>query len=62
MPRDQVTNGFNEIRSAANQLAGGPMKDLLMYFEKNWLDDIDLSNVSKCDTRTNNVCEDENDR
>ncbi len=34
MPRDQVTNGFNEIRSAADQLAGGSMKDLLMYFEK----------------------------
>ncbi len=61
MPRDQVINGFNEIR-AADQLTGGLLEHLLMYFEKTWLDEIDLWNVYKCDTRNNNVCEGENGR
>jgi len=62
IPHDQVLNGFNDIRAAADQISSGPIQDLLSYFEKNWLDSIDLWNVSTCDTRTNNVCEGENNR
>ncbi|CAF3821104.1 unnamed protein product, partial [Rotaria sp. Silwood1] len=61
MPRDQVIRGFNEIRDNAEQLPGRLMDELLIYFENNRLVDIDLWDVSTCDTRTNNVCEDEND-
>jgi hypothetical protein len=60
MPHAQVVNGFKEIRAAADRLSTGPIQNLLVYFEKNWLDNIDLWNVSKCDTRTNNVCEGKN--
>ncbi len=61
MPREQVINGFNEVRGAADQLVDCSMENLLIYFENNWLVNIDLWNVFKCDTRTNNVCEGEND-
>ncbi|CAM4834891.1 unnamed protein product [Rotaria magnacalcarata] len=57
MPSEQVINGFNDIQLVADQLPDHPMKELLLYFQKNWLDNIDLWNVSTCDTRTNNVCE-----
>ena len=60
MPVDQVISGFNEIQSAAEQLVGNPMEDLLRYFERNWLNNIELWNVFKRDTRTNNVCEGKN--
>ena len=60
MPVDQVKSGFNEIQSAAEQLVGSPMENLLRYFERNWLNNIELWNVFKCDTRTNNVCEGKN--
>ncbi|CAF2396034.1 unnamed protein product [Rotaria sp. Silwood2] len=61
IPRDQVISDFNEIRDDAEQLPGRLMDELLIYFEKNRLVNIDLWNVSTCDTRTNNVCEGEND-
>lgn len=57
MPRNEVTNAFNSIRADADQLDGHPMADLLSYFETHWMSDIDLWNVSTCDSRTNNVCE-----
>lgn len=57
MPRDEVTNAFNSIRDDAGQLSGNPLAGLLSYFETNWMHDIDLWNVSTCDSRTNNVCE-----
>ncbi|CAF4171245.1 unnamed protein product [Rotaria sordida] len=59
MPRDQVFIGFEEIRAAADRLDGSQMENLLTYFEDNWLCNIDLWNVSRCDTRTINVCEGE---
>ncbi|CAF1113616.1 unnamed protein product [Rotaria sordida] len=59
MPPDQVVLGFEEVRAAAGQLDGGQMEILLTYFENNWLSNIDLWNVSRCETRTNNVCEGE---
>ncbi|CAF1221429.1 unnamed protein product [Rotaria sordida] len=59
MPRDQVFIGFEEIQAAADRLDGSQMETLLTYFEDNWLCNIDLWNVSRCDTRTNNVCEGE---
>jgi len=57
MPRDQVLTGFEEVQAAADQLDGNQMETLLTYFENNWLSNIDLWNVFRCDTRTNNVCE-----
>jgi hypothetical protein len=61
MPQELVINGFNEVRAAAGELTDCSMENLLLYFENNWLDIVDLWNVSTCDTRTNNVCEGEND-
>ena len=60
MPRNEVINAFNSIRADADQLAGNPMAGLLSYFETHWMNDIDLWNVSTCDSRTNNVCEGRN--
>ncbi|CAF3612426.1 unnamed protein product [Rotaria sp. Silwood1] len=57
MSREQVVNGFNEIQADADQLPDYPMEELLSYFQRNWLDNIDLWNVSTCNARTNNVCE-----
>jgi hypothetical protein len=57
MPTDTVTNSFNEIRDDAENLPGEPLEELLMYFERQWLVDIDIWNVSTTDTRTNNTCE-----
>ncbi|CAF5209686.1 unnamed protein product, partial [Rotaria magnacalcarata] len=57
MPYEQVINSFNEIQADADLLPDHPMEELLLYFEKNWLNIIDLWNVSACDSRTNNVCE-----
>ncbi|CAF3151523.1 unnamed protein product [Rotaria sp. Silwood2] len=59
MPPDHVILGFQEVRSAADQLNGGQMQPLLTYFENNWLSNINLWNVSRCDTRANNLCEGE---
>ena len=57
MPRDQVINSYNEIQAAAAELPDHPMSRLFSYFDSNWMSDIDLWNVSTCDSRTNNVCE-----
>ncbi|CAF3357487.1 unnamed protein product [Rotaria socialis] len=59
MPYEQVINSFNEIQADADLLPDHPMEELLLYFEKNWLNIIDLWNVSARDSRTNNVCEGE---
>jgi hypothetical protein len=42
IPHDQVVNDFNEIRPVAGQLRGHPMLDLLVYFERSLLHDIEL--------------------
>ena len=34
------------------------MKNLLAYFENNWLSNVNLWNVFRCDTCTNNIYED----
>ncbi|CAF4006829.1 unnamed protein product [Rotaria sp. Silwood1] len=60
MPREHVVSSFREIQADADRLPHGLMEDLLIYFETNWLDDIDLWNVSTSENRTNNVCEGEN--
>ncbi|CAF4124927.1 unnamed protein product [Rotaria magnacalcarata] len=57
MPQDTVLAGYKEIRTNAESLQDAPMKQLLTYFENNWLSDIDMWNVSTTDSRTNNVCE-----
>ena len=57
MPKDQVLTGFQETEAAAEQLYENQMDNLLAYFEHNWLSNIDLWNVYRCDTRTNNTCE-----
>lgn len=62
VPRQHVVNAFNEVRAAADQLSTGPIQELLNYFDRNWMNNIDLWNVSSCDTRTNNVCEGKNHR
>lgn len=61
VPYEHVIGCFKEIEAEADQLPGYPMKDFLLYFENNWLDNIDLWNVSTCDSRTNNACEGKND-
>ncbi|CAF4050241.1 unnamed protein product [Rotaria sordida] len=57
MPKEQVLTGFQEIEAAAEELNDNQMDNLLAYFEHNWLSNIDLWNVFRCDTRTNNTCE-----
>lgn len=57
MPPDQVVFGFEEVRATAVRLGVNEMDSLLTYFQNNWLSNIDLWNVFKCDTRTNNTCE-----
>jgi hypothetical protein len=57
MPIDTVLVSYDEIRNDAQQLADSPMEPLLTYFEKQWLPDINLWNVSSTNFRTNNVCE-----
>ena len=59
MPRDKVTSSFNEIQGDAHISSGSSMEQLLEYFEDQWMQDIDLWNVSAFDTRTNNTCEGE---
>lgn len=54
-----VSVGYNEIRNDVQNLSNSSMEKLLNYFEKQWLVDIDLWNVSNTDTRTNNTCEGE---
>jgi hypothetical protein len=57
MPPDTVSISYDEIRSDAQHLPDLPMKELLNYFEEQWMSDIDIWNVSKIDTRINNTCE-----
>jgi len=57
MPIDTVLVVYNEIRNDAQQLPASPIEPLLNYFEKQWLSDINLWNVSTTNSRTNNVCE-----
>ncbi|CAF4964430.1 unnamed protein product, partial [Rotaria magnacalcarata] len=59
--QDTVLAGYKEIRTNAESLQDAPMKQLLTYFENNWLSDIDMWNVSTTDSRTNNVCEGDNE-
>ena len=62
MPREHVLTSFKEIQADAGQLSGCHMKELLIYFENNWLNTVNRWNMSSCDHRTNNVCEDESCR
>ncbi|CAF3239279.1 unnamed protein product [Rotaria sp. Silwood2] len=57
MPVDIVLRSYDEIRNDAQQLTGSPIEPLLNYFEKQWLPDINLWNVSTTNSRTNSVCE-----
>ena len=57
MPADQVLAGFQEIQAVAEQQYDDQMDELVSYFERNWLSNIDLWNMFRCDTRTNNICE-----
>lgn len=57
VPREHVFSCFEEIQTDAGQLPDSLMEELLQYFENNWLDKIELWNISACNNRTNNVCE-----
>ncbi|CAF1355393.1 unnamed protein product [Rotaria sordida] len=57
MPRDKVKSSFEEIQEDACKLPGQPMDQLLEYSEDNWMNDVDLWNVSESNVRTNNNCE-----
>ena len=57
MPSDKVLASYNEIRVDVELLQDAPLQPLLSYFEKQWLVDIDLWNVSTTESRTNNTCE-----
>ena len=59
MPVDTVAAGFNQICDDARALPDPSMEPLISYFEKQWMPDLDLWNVSTCDSRTNNFCEGE---
>ncbi|CAF4538788.1 unnamed protein product [Rotaria socialis] len=54
---DKVVGGFDEIRDATRCLPDAPMEELLQYFEKNWITNIELWNLFGLDNRTNNACE-----
>ncbi len=57
MPRDKVKSSFEEIQEDASKLLDQPMDQLMEYFEDNWMNDVDLWNVSESNVRTNNNCE-----
>ena len=57
VPREKVVSSFDEIQDDAHKLPGPPMNQLLEYYEDNWMNDIDLWNVSESNTRTNDECE-----
>lgn len=57
MSLDKVLSGYNGIRVDAETLSDAPLQPLLSYFEKEWLVDLHLWNVSTTDARTNNSCE-----
>ena len=57
MPHEHALTSFKEIQADASQLSGWYMEELLIYLENNWLNTVDLWNVTSCDHRTNNVCE-----
>ena len=55
MPKVTVFVDYNEIRNNVQQLRGSPIEPLLNFFEKQWLSDISLGNISTIYARTNNV-------
>ncbi len=57
MPCDTILISFNEIHVDAQNLPASRMEQLVTYFEKHWLFDIDTRNVSTTDLRTDNTCE-----
>ncbi|CAF0960239.1 unnamed protein product [Adineta steineri] len=57
MPEDTIHDSYDEIRYHSRKLSGSPMEPLLNYFEKQWLSDIDIWNVSTINSHTNNCCE-----
>ncbi|CAF1289483.1 unnamed protein product [Adineta steineri] len=59
MPEDTILDSYDEIRYHSRKLSGLPMEPLLNYFEKQWLSDIGIWNVSTINSRTNNCCEGE---
>ena len=59
MPIDTVSAGFDEIHDEARDVPDSLMDPLMTYFEKQWMPDLDLWNVSTCDSKTNNFCEGE---
>ncbi|CAF2827014.1 unnamed protein product, partial [Rotaria sp. Silwood2] len=46
MPSETVSFGYDEIRNDIQQLSNPQMEQLLLYFDKQWLGDIDIWNVS----------------
>lgn len=57
MPRESVIVSFQQIREDCQSSADLPMASLLNYFENTWLSDVNIWNVYRADSRTNNICE-----
>ena len=57
MPRESVIVSFQQIHEDSQLLADLPIASLLNYFENTWLSDLDIWNVYRVDSRTNNICE-----
>ena len=57
VPLQHVMNAYDEVRAATGQLDTDSIQKLLNYFDRTWMTNIDLWNVSLCDSRTINVCE-----
>ncbi len=57
MSLDKMLGAFDDIGNAVHHLSESPMVQLLKYFENNWILNIELWNVSRSDSHTNNTCE-----
>lgn len=57
MVLDKVLSSFEDVKSSARSLFQSQMSDLLQYFERTWLSDIELWNLYGLDSRTYNTCE-----
>ena len=57
MPLDKVLSSFEDVKSSARSLFNSKTSELLQYFERTWLSDIELWNLYGFDSCTNNTCE-----
>ncbi len=57
MPCDTILISFNDIHVDAKNLLDSRMEQLVTYFEKHWLFNIDTRNVPTIGSRTDNTFE-----